>query len=188
MVLKKLFISDTGLDYGLHIHCSGLVEDRALAGRQSSISQYCFTQKMILKRTFIGDKGSNFAHSLLHLLGDRTHLIIYHSFTHTMVLKKLFISDSWEFPWQQSFSVDRIVYLDHGLEKAVLWWHRERLCSVHIIVQSLKRQSSKSCVLAFLRTDFGKFLLWEGVVLQKGLIISISTFRRSDVPARTDIQ
>ena len=55
MVLKRLFMGDTGEDCTLQIHSSGLLGDRAIHQYKS------FTQKVVLKRQFLGDTGEDSA-------------------------------------------------------------------------------------------------------------------------------
>ena len=49
MFLKKPFVSNSGKDAYLYVHCSDLPGDRALSQKDS------FIQKMVLKRLFISD-------------------------------------------------------------------------------------------------------------------------------------
>ena len=67
MVLKRPFISRTREDYALHIHCSGLLRDRALP------IDMIVLLKVVLKRLIIGDTG-NVSDLYVHcsgLLGNR---------------------------------------------------------------------------------------------------------------------
>ena len=63
MVCKRPFISDTGEESAVHIHCSSLPGGRASAGSQSSLSKYSCTQKMVLKSLFVRDTGETLVHS-----------------------------------------------------------------------------------------------------------------------------
>ena len=66
MVLKRPFICDAGEDLLLHVHCLGLLGDRAL-GQYGS-----FTQTMILKRPFVSDTREASAYSLFRPSGRQS--------------------------------------------------------------------------------------------------------------------
>ena len=62
MVVKRLCVSDTEITLALHIHCLGLLGDRALSHYDS------LSGKMVLKRPSISDTGKALAVHI-HCLG-----------------------------------------------------------------------------------------------------------------------
>ena len=114
MVLKWVFFADSGKDLAMHIHCWGLLRDRAhwmntmvLFGRWSWKYHSLVTlekQMYIHYSGVLGDRacwGSTIP--LLRIWSWKGYLFVrqsfssqYNSFTWKMFLKKLFISDAGE--------------------------------------------------------------------------------------------
>ena len=56
----------------LHGHCSGLSGQRVHGPGQSSLSQWSFTQKVVLKWLFVNDTGEEYCTSIVLISWDRT--------------------------------------------------------------------------------------------------------------------